>query len=189
MKRTRKTNARDTLLDAAESIVLEQGVTRLTLDAVAGKAKVSKGGLLYHFASKEALVQAMIARIIKIAEQNFADALANEPPGKGRHAHALLALMMENKGPFLLNVKRMAAPLLAAAAGNSDLLIPVRNFLQKVRRGMCDDGLPDEHAWLILAALDGMKFWRALDLLEPTESERAGIRRLLEQLIDNSELS
>jgi AcrR family transcriptional regulator len=189
MKIIRKSNARDKLLDAAESIVIEQGVTRLTLEAVAAQAKVSKGGLLYHFASKDVLIQIMVSRIVEIAETNFADALANEPAGKGRHAHALLCLMMENKGPYMLNVKRMAAPLLAAAAGDSDLLIPVRSFLQKIRQGMRDDGLPDAHAWLILAALDGMKFWRALEILEPTAPERDGIRNLLEQLIDSGETS
>ncbi len=76
---------------------------------------------------------------------------------------------------------------LAATAGNSNLLNPMRTFLQKVHRGMCDDGLPVEHAWLILAVLDGMKFWRALDLLEPSEPEWAGIRSILEQLIDSGE--
>ncbi len=189
MKHTRKNNSRDKLLDAAASIVIKQGATRMTLDAVAAQAKVSKGGLLYHFASKDALVQAMVGRIVEIAEQNFATALANEPSGKGRHARALLSLMMDNEGPFLTNVKQMAAPLLAATAGNANLLNPVRTFFQKVHQGMCDDGLPIEHAWLILAALDGMKFWRALDLLEPSDPERAGIRRLLEQLIDSGEVS
>jgi AcrR family transcriptional regulator len=189
MKRTRKTNAREKLLDAAAAIVIEQGTTRMTLDAVAAKAEVSKGGLLYHFASKDALVQAMIARIVEIAEQNFATALANEPVGKGRHARALLNLMMDNDGPFLSDVKRMAAPLLAAAAGHSDLLNPVRGFFEKVHREMCADGLPAAQAWLILAALDGMKFWRALDLLEPSESEQAGIRSLLEKLIESGEAS
>jgi len=189
MKPTRKPNARDKLLDAAASIVIEQGTARMTLDAVAAQAEVSKGGLLYHFASKEALVQAMIARIVEIAEQNFTDALADEPAGKGRHARALLCLMMDNEGPFLTNVKQMAAPLLAATAGHSNLLNPVRKFFQKVHQGMCDDGLPAAHAWLILAALDGMKFWRALDLLEPSGPERAGIRSLLEQLINSGELS
>ena len=34
---------------------------RLTIEAVAREAKLSKGGLLYHFATKEALIQAMLA--------------------------------------------------------------------------------------------------------------------------------
>ncbi|MCL4694718.1 MAG: TetR/AcrR family transcriptional regulator, partial [Candidatus Hydrogenedentes bacterium] len=49
----------DLLLDSAEAVVVEGGPSRLTLDAVAEKAGVSKGGLLYHFPTKDALVEAM----------------------------------------------------------------------------------------------------------------------------------
>src|SRR5215469_14026355 len=54
--------ARDRLLDAAERVVAESGATHLTLDAVAKSAGVSKGGLLYHFPSKEALLEGMLSR-------------------------------------------------------------------------------------------------------------------------------
>ena len=50
----------DTIIDAAEVVVAEVGAAHMTLDAVAGKAGISKGGLLYHFPTKEALLEAMI---------------------------------------------------------------------------------------------------------------------------------
>src|SRR3954463_2370414 len=53
---------RDRLLDAAAAVVKRDGAQALTLDAVAAEAKVSKGGLLYHFKTKRDLVQAMIER-------------------------------------------------------------------------------------------------------------------------------
>jgi AcrR family transcriptional regulator len=189
MKQTRSTNSREKMLDAAETVVMKRGANSMTLDAVAAQAQVSKGGLLYHFASKDALVQAMVARIATLAEKTFAAALEKEPVAKGRHARALLYLMMDEEGPFLLNVKRMAAPLLTAVAGNEELLIPMRQFLQKVRKGMRDDGLSDDRAWLILAALDGIKFWRILHLLEPSSTELARVRSLLEKLIEIEETS
>jgi AcrR family transcriptional regulator len=55
---------KDALLDAAEAVLSEQGTQALTLNAVAERAGVSKGGLLYHFPTKEALVRAMVARTI-----------------------------------------------------------------------------------------------------------------------------
>ena len=48
--------ARERVLDAFESILVEHGERTATLDAVAESAGVSKGGLLYHFGSKQALV-------------------------------------------------------------------------------------------------------------------------------------
>ncbi|MBE2319224.1 TetR family transcriptional regulator [Solirubrobacter sp. CPCC 204708] len=53
---------RNRLLDAAATVVRRDGAQALTLDAVAKEAAVSKGGLLYHFKSKNDLVAAMVER-------------------------------------------------------------------------------------------------------------------------------
>jgi AcrR family transcriptional regulator len=53
---------RNRLLDAAGTVVHRDGAQALTLDAVAKEAAVSKGGLLYHFKSKNDLVAAMVDR-------------------------------------------------------------------------------------------------------------------------------
>lgn len=54
--------ARDCILDATEEVLCTRGVAGLTLDAVARATGVSKGGLLYHFRSKDALSSAMQRR-------------------------------------------------------------------------------------------------------------------------------
>lgn len=55
--------ARDRVLDAYEEILIEQGERAATFEAVAASAGVSKGGLLYHFGSKEMLVIGFIERL------------------------------------------------------------------------------------------------------------------------------
>lgn len=55
-------SARDRILDAFEELLAEHSERAATLDAVAAKAGVSKGGLLYHFASKDALVDGILER-------------------------------------------------------------------------------------------------------------------------------
>lgn len=62
---------RDRLLDAFETLLVTVGSRAATLDAVAAEATVSKGGLLYHFHSKDALVEGMLTRL---REQGAADA-------------------------------------------------------------------------------------------------------------------
>ena len=184
-KQTRATNSKDKMLDAAEAVVIDLGVNGMTLEAVASRAGVSKGGLLYHFSSKEALVQAMVSRIASMVEYGFAAELVNEPPGRGCHAHTLMRIMMDGKGHLFPRLKQVAAPLLAAMASDPKLLDPMRQFLNKVRQGMRDDGLSAERTWLILAALDGIKFWRIFQLFEPSGSDLAKVRCLLEQIIDS----
>ena len=53
---------RDRLLDAFETLLVSAGSRAATLDAVAAEAQVSKGGLLYHFHSKDELVDGMLSR-------------------------------------------------------------------------------------------------------------------------------
>ena len=62
MPPARTSRTKDRLLDAAATVVHRDGAQALTLDAVAAEAEVSKGGLLYHFKSKNDLVQAMVER-------------------------------------------------------------------------------------------------------------------------------
>jgi AcrR family transcriptional regulator len=53
---------RDRILDAALNVIGESGACRMTLDAVAEAADVSKGGLLYHFPDKESLLRGVLDR-------------------------------------------------------------------------------------------------------------------------------
>lgn len=60
----RKEIDRDAVLDAAEAVILETGGRSFTLDAVAERAGISKGGLVYTFATKDDLIHAALAREI-----------------------------------------------------------------------------------------------------------------------------
>lgn len=60
--------ARDKVLTAFATIVAEQGEQAATMDAVAARAGVSKGGLLYHFGSREALVEGLAERLLADGE-------------------------------------------------------------------------------------------------------------------------
>jgi len=50
---------RDLIFAACGQILRREGLARLTLEAVAGEAGLSKGGLLYHFPTKVALLEAL----------------------------------------------------------------------------------------------------------------------------------
>ncbi|UUL76317.1 TetR/AcrR family transcriptional regulator [Pseudarthrobacter sp. Fe7] len=76
----RKPVARDAVLDAFESLLIEVGERAATLDAVARKAGVSKGGLLYHFPNKEALIAVLLDRLEGLARAD-ADAMASADEG------------------------------------------------------------------------------------------------------------
>jgi len=58
----RKTIDREMVLASAEDVVAERGPAGLTIDAVAQAAGITKGGVQSCFGTKEALIEAMLAR-------------------------------------------------------------------------------------------------------------------------------
>lgn len=76
-------SARDAVLAAYQALLLAEGQRATTLEAVAAKAGVSKGGLLYHFRSKEALAEALIDRLDELTgEDRAAMRTADDGPSR-----------------------------------------------------------------------------------------------------------
>ena len=65
MRRTKEEAAatRDSILDAAEKLFVEQGVSRTTLQHIATAAGVTRGAIYWHFDDKGALFNAMMERV------------------------------------------------------------------------------------------------------------------------------
>lgn len=61
MGRKASINAED-ILNTAEDIIMREGVAHLTIDNIAKKLGITKGGVQYSFASKDAIVKAVIKR-------------------------------------------------------------------------------------------------------------------------------
>ncbi|PXX62987.1 TetR family transcriptional regulator [Nocardia tenerifensis] len=66
-------NTRDRILDALELLLLDKGMSHVTLESVAARAGVSKGGLLYHFKNKDALLAGLVRRLADRANQQLSD--------------------------------------------------------------------------------------------------------------------
>lgn len=77
-------SSRDRILDAYEDVLAVEGERYATLDAVAAKAGVSKGGLLYHFPSKDRLAAALCDRLLALAAEDV-QAMRTAPEGPARY--------------------------------------------------------------------------------------------------------
>ncbi|GGE85886.1 TetR/AcrR family transcriptional regulator [Mycetocola zhadangensis] len=67
----RPASTSDRILVAYEDLLIEVGERGATLDAVASRAGVSKGGLLYHFGSKDALSAGLVERLRGLTEADL----------------------------------------------------------------------------------------------------------------------
>ena len=79
-----RTIDREKVLEAAEEIVIKQGATALTIDAVAKSMGISKGGVQYCFGNKEALIDAMFERWGHSYDEIFNQKIAEDNSPEGR---------------------------------------------------------------------------------------------------------
>ncbi len=89
------------LLEAASRVILSDGVAQLTLEAVALEANVSKGGLQYHYPTKDELIIAMNIHVIEQFRELIEKEIAN---GHSYHEAYLLATLNSLKDADYLNV-------------------------------------------------------------------------------------
>ena len=76
----RPARSREPLLDAAEELLLARGYDATQLDLICERAGVSRGGLFYHFDSKENLAEAAVHRFFEGLVGEAEEALAKAGP-------------------------------------------------------------------------------------------------------------
>lgn len=79
MPRARIPHRRERVLDAAEALVLERGFDAMSVQAIADRVGIAKGAVYLEFASKEAVVDALIERGMARLNAASAAALGGEP--------------------------------------------------------------------------------------------------------------
>jgi AcrR family transcriptional regulator len=175
-------HTRDGILDAAEMIVLDIGAAHMTLDAVAEKAGISKGGLIYHYPGKDALLAAMVSRLLqRFAEQQVRAAMdLPEDSKRGLTAYVIASFTDTEQ------TKNISAALLAAAANNPKLLEPVREYFREWFARLEDFGLGFERAAVISLAVDGLWLLELLQLSPLTQAQREGVSQEIFRLMDGS---
>src|ERR1700741_2155359 len=78
------------ILEAAERLLAEKGFQALTLDEVAIGASLSKGGLLHHYPSKNALIVGLAQHMIASHEQEIEALRQQDPLPPGAFTRAFL---------------------------------------------------------------------------------------------------
>ncbi len=169
------------IIDAAEEVVLRDGVARLTLEATAAEAGLSKGGVLYHYPTRDALVAGMVDRIIEEFDQDIVrtmDGLA----GPGRFARAYVRATVAPSSNRPDREDRLGAALIAAAAAEPALLEPLQLAAQRWQARLEDDGLDPTLATVLRLACDGLWLCDLFGLAPPAPALRATIETELERL-------
>lgn len=182
MKQAAKSAAtRNSVLDAATEVVRSDGVSNLTLDRVAEAAGISKGGLLYHYPSKQALVSAMLERTLRRADDRLNELADGSDRTDGRFAQAYLDYVRSDQPTQLDSATGIFA---SAALDDGDLTPAHEQFAAWQKRLLDDDGLDPTRALLARVVGDGLWLIDLFDLAPPTDEQRAALVQLVESLLD-----
>ncbi len=170
--------ARDRILEAAERVVADIGAARLTLEVVAQSAGVSKGGLLYHFPSKELLLSALAQRYVDNMERCIA--AAKTDLGDGVLSRDLKACIVGMLGSDPRS-KALGAALLATAANDLTLLEVIRECIAKCTKELAEDRqLHFARAAVVALAIDGLMMRESLRISAFSVEQR---EQVVEELI------
>ncbi|UUE43645.1 TetR family transcriptional regulator [Pectobacterium aroidearum] len=164
----KKTIGNDQILDAAEQVLLRDGVHRFTLDAVAAEAGISKGGLVYSFPSKDLLIMTMLSRELARFEQEAQQQTAryaNQP-----YADVLghIAAIGQEED----ETTSRAVGLLTALVHSPAMLEPVREFY-RIRLDRLRDTTPTmQRIRLAFLATEGVFLLQGLGFVTLDHEER-----------------
>ena len=147
--------AREKVLDAFEQILIDEGERAATMDATARAAGVSKGGLLYHFGTKEALESAIIDRLRTLVDEDVA-LMAAAPDGPVSYFLHSSVMANDPIDRAILATSRLAQGGDAAA---SDALRDVRERWADALRPHTRDAVALD---LVMLVSDGLYFNNAL---------------------------
>ncbi|MGO4706232.1 TetR/AcrR family transcriptional regulator [Microvirga sp. 2MCAF38] len=173
-------SSREKILDAAAELVSEIGSGRLTLDAVAERAGLSKGGLLYNFPTKDALLQGMIQRMIDevTAER---EALRSKLGGRNLEARLCVNAALKMRTG---KMKEISNGMLAASSENPKLLEPVRQVLQEALEHLKTTSEDPDAALIAWLAVEGMCSLELHDISPFGDVDREKVVTAVNRLLD-----
>jgi AcrR family transcriptional regulator len=180
-KTSDRPTSRERILDAAAELVSEVGSGRLTLEAVAERAGLSKGGLLYNFPNKESLLQGMVERLIEEVATEKESLRCQMECEQNLEAQLSVAAVLKARCG---QMKGVANGLLAASAENPRLLEPVRQVIAEEwtkLKATSDDLDSAMVGWL---AVEGLSSLEMHDLSPLSEEDRPVVTAALFRLLN-----
>lgn len=178
-----RTIDREAMLDAAERVVSRDGAARLTLEAVALEAGISKASVIYDYKTKRALIQAMIERRVA-SEEMRVQALLDAAPA---HADARIRAQVAAASRWFSDQERsVALNLCAALAQDEELRGPVQASLHRTITAIRADSTEPGGAMLAFLAIEGLMLLEWFGLHSFPGPERARLIADIGWLIDQS---
>lgn len=166
------------IIEEALRLIVEEGAAKLSYDRLAERTGLSKGGVLYHFASKQTLLESLIAYSEGAFREHYMTRISECRPAPGRAVRAYLDALDNTYGD---DAEMMCAAMSAIMAEHPELLESYRMTYRLVRKDIQEDGGDFARQWSIIVAIDGLCMDDMSGLYEFTKTERAQLMQYFKE--------
>jgi len=180
-------NAQDSkseILEAALDVIRRSGAPGLTIDAVAEESGFSKGGVLYNFPTKDALIRGMVGYL---AGQFEAEIAAARQRNLSSSCPTLSAMIDATEG-WLREHRDVAQAVLATKADRPELSEPFIDAKLRLKAAIEAETGELAKAWAIWACLEGLHFSEAHCISLFSDEERAAVFEKLRQYLESDKI-
>ncbi|HWV83447.1 MAG TPA: TetR/AcrR family transcriptional regulator [Hyphomicrobiaceae bacterium] len=168
MARTRTIDRND-VIEAAGRVVAREGATRLTLDAVAAEAGISKASVLYDYRTKQALIKAVIEHRVATETariRSFVDQQGDKPDA------AILGLIEATEQGDSTFDRDVALDLAVALNQHNDLRAVIHDSLAEFVADVEKTASDPRRAKVMFLAIEGLKLIEAFGFFKWPDAER-----------------
>ena len=176
-KPRRRNNSRLAILDAAQRVAVEKGANKVSLDSVAKEAGLTKGGVLYNFPSKDALISGLLERLLKTYGPRVDESiqeLSGQPNPTLRSIFRVIGQIQQLD-------QNIPMAILAAAAENLDLLQPLREEMARRHQQVRAEASDPDQASLLWASGEGLMLLDMLGLMPFDGDKKSQLLKRLEE--------
>ncbi|WP_437968115.1 TetR/AcrR family transcriptional regulator [Sorangium sp. So ce260] len=172
-------SARERILDAAERLVVSRGVNQLTIEAVITEAGISKGGFFHHFATKDALLMAILDRLTARVTEDANKRAAQDPEPRGARLRAQIALAFDADKREAAAPRALLLAIIEAVSAQPALARHISALNAEAFARDAAEDIPEGRAIAIQFAIDGFWFSQALGTAALTEGQLRALRDAL----------
>jgi AcrR family transcriptional regulator len=175
-----KDNAHERLLGAMLEIVRDEGAAALTYDSVVARSGLTRGGVMYHFPSKQAMLQGLVDYYMQQELQNVTDKWEKY----GKTPDGLLKAEIEVSLEASPKDQLVTASLLPIVIENPKMMLEVRKVVEERYKALDQTSLGFEKAALVLLAIDAFEMSKAFGFTLLPDKKRKQLLKFLYAVVN-----
>ena len=167
---------KDKICEAAIRIASRDGLLAMTLENVARETGITKGGVMYHFPSKDELIRGVLEYFSQQCETMLMRRVIDDPEPRMRWARCMLdCLFPQSPAESKPNdvdadvLARFFVATLAGAVTSPGAMQPLRDLAIRMRNRCLSDPRDGMEQLLVWLTIDGLLLWQFMGLIGPED--------------------